>query len=92
MRTTVTLEPDVESLIRENVRRTRRPFKRVLNEAIRRGLRDAAAGGEVAPFRVEARPLGLLAGRDPQALGKLADDLEAEAFLEVTRRLESRGA
>jgi hypothetical protein len=40
MRTTVTLEPDVESMLRKEVRRRGEPFKQVLNNAIRAGLRN----------------------------------------------------
>jgi len=39
MRTTVTLDPDVESMLRKEVRRRGEPFKQVLNNAIRAGLR-----------------------------------------------------
>jgi hypothetical protein len=41
MRTTVTLDPDVEALLRREVRRRGEPFKQVLNNAIRAGLRAA---------------------------------------------------
>ena len=40
MRTTVTLEPDVERMIRQEVAARRKTFKQVLNEAVRRGLRE----------------------------------------------------
>jgi hypothetical protein len=40
MRTTVTLDPDVESMLRKEVRQRGEPFKRVLNNAIRAGLRN----------------------------------------------------
>jgi len=40
MRTTVTLDPDVESMLRKEVRRRGEPFKHVLNNAIRAGLRN----------------------------------------------------
>ncbi len=39
MRTTVTLDPDVERLIRDSMRERGVSFKRALNEAIRAGLR-----------------------------------------------------
>lgn len=42
MRTTVTLEHDVEIQLRATVRRSGRPFKRVLNDALRAGLAPAA--------------------------------------------------
>ena len=40
MRTTVTLDADVESMLRKEMRRRGEPFKQVLNNAIRSGLRD----------------------------------------------------
>lgn len=39
MRTTVTLDPDVESSLRKEMHRRGEPFKQVLNDAIRTGLR-----------------------------------------------------
>ena len=38
MRTTVTIDPDVRVLIDRRVRESGRPFKQVLNEALRKGL------------------------------------------------------
>jgi len=43
MRTTVTLDPDVEALLREAVRERGEPFKQVLNAAVRAGLEAAGA-------------------------------------------------
>jgi hypothetical protein len=40
MRTTVTLDPDVEAMLRTEVRRRGEPFKQVLNNAIRAGMRN----------------------------------------------------
>lgn len=87
MRTTVTLDADVESLLKEEAHRSQRSFKAVLNDAIRRQLGHR---GEVnrEPFVVRTQPLGLKPGLDPSRLAELADDLELEAFLETTRRLE----
>ena len=39
MRTTVTLEADVERELKEEARRTGEPFKQVINRVIRAGLR-----------------------------------------------------
>jgi len=39
MRTTVTLDPDVEAMLRTEVRRRGESFKQVLNNAIRDGIR-----------------------------------------------------
>jgi len=40
-------------------------------------------------FIVKSRPMGLRPGIDPLKLSKLADDLETEAFLDSTRRLNA---
>lgn len=42
MRTTVTLDPDVEKLIRRAMRETGEPFKQVLNRAVRNALQSQA--------------------------------------------------
>jgi hypothetical protein len=47
MRTTVTLDPDVESMLRREVRRRGEPFKQVLNDAIRTGLHNMRRRTEV---------------------------------------------
>jgi hypothetical protein len=41
MRTTLTLDPDVELLLQRAMREQGVPFKRVVNDALRRGLRGA---------------------------------------------------
>ncbi len=87
MRTTVTLDPDVEQRLRETALRTRRPFKRVLNDALRRAL-DTVEPVDAGRFEVKSRHMGLRAGLDPAGFNRLADDLEAEAFLENTRKLQ----
>lgn len=87
MRTTVTLDRDVEQRLRETAVRTRRPFKRVLNDFLRSAL-DAQDPPATGRFVVKARPMGLRAGLDPTGFNRLADELEAEAFLETTRKLQ----
>jgi hypothetical protein len=44
MRTTVTLDPDVETLLRRRMRERRLGFKQALNEALRAGLAADAPG------------------------------------------------
>ncbi len=90
MRTTVTLDRDVERILRETAMRTHKPFKKVLNETLRAGIEQAAGIGEAEPFVLRSRPMGLRAGYDPSGFNQLADDLEAEAFLETTRKLMVR--
>ena len=85
MRTTVTLEADVERMLHEEMHRSRRSFKQTLNAALRTGLTGNLAGPKATKFVVEARSLGLRAGIDPAGFNKLADELEVDAFLEKTR-------
>lgn len=90
MRTTVTLDSDVERILRETAVRTHTPFKKVLNETLRAGIEQASGFGPVEPFVLKARPMGLRTGHDPTGFNRLVDDLEAEAFLETTRKLMQR--
>lgn len=90
MRTTVTLDSDLEQLLRETAVRTRRPFKKVLNETLRGALEGSTGPARAGRFVVEARPLGLRAGLDPSGFNRMIDDLEAEAFLEVAGRKAGR--
>jgi hypothetical protein len=55
MRTTLTLDPDVARLLREEAHRQRRPFKDVVNEAIRRGLAPAPNARRPGRFRARTR-------------------------------------
>ena len=92
MRTTVTLDPETERLIREAMRQRRQSFKEVLNAATVRGLADLRSDGGEAPFVPITYPMGLQAGYDPGHLGALGDDMEVGAFLDLSRRLSERTA
>lgn len=80
MRTTLTLDPDVHRLVEAVVHRSRRPFKAVVNDALRLGLGRATKGLRPKPFRVHPSPLGLCAGFDASRLNQLADNLEEDAL------------
>jgi len=86
MRTTVTLDRDVELLVRDAMHRSRKSFKEALNAGLRAGLGRKPARAKSAPLVLKARPMGLRAGLDPAGFNKLADDLEVEAFLKKARR------
>ena len=87
MRTTVTLDPDVERLLRHAMHRSRQNFKTALNDGLRRGLAHVAPAVAAAPFVITSLPMGLRAGQDPSRLDNLADDLEAKAFVITTHEL-----
>lgn len=87
VRTTVTLDPDVEQLLRDAMQQRRQSFKEALNQAIRAGLSGAALGVADRPFTLSAQPMGLRTGIDPGRLNQLADELESDAFAELSQRL-----
>jgi hypothetical protein len=86
MRTTVTLEKDVERMLRDAMHRSRKSFKETLNAALRAGLSGKMTQPKARRFVIQARPLGLRAGIDPAGLNKLVDDLEVDAFLDKQSR------
>jgi len=88
MRTTVTLEKDVERILRDAMHRSRQSFKQTLNAAVRAGLGGRSVTAHATQFVIKARPLGLRAGIDPASFNKLADDLEVDAFLEQSSRVK----
>ena len=91
MRTTVTLDADVEQLLRDEMARGRKTFKQALNEAVRRGLRGHGADSEPG-FVVTARPLRLRPGIDPAEIRDLDDELEIREFLRKSRALKDKEA
>ena len=83
MRTTVTLDPDVESMLRKEVRRRGEPFEQVLNNTIRAGLRNMKRGDEAL------EPVTFDMGKPRLDLTKaasLAADLEDEEPISRYRR------
>ena len=50
MRTTVTIDADVELMLKKAMRERDKPFKQVLNDAVREGLLQAR-GKSAAPFK-----------------------------------------
>ena len=83
MRTTVTLDPDVASQLRNEVRRRGQPFKQVLNNAIRAGLKASRARPE--PYRPLTFDMGVPRVDLTKALA-LAADLEDEELLRRYQR------
>jgi len=78
MRTTLTLDSDVEQLLKEAAHRERKPFKEVVNEAIRRGL---SPGTRRASRRLKLSPphhCRLVDGIDPAGFNRLVDELDDE--------------
>jgi hypothetical protein len=82
MRTTVTLDPDTEELIRRRMRAQKVSFKRALNDAIREGCRPPADAGA---FRTRTARMGSPLVNLDRAL-QIAAELEDQ---ELLRRLHA---
>jgi hypothetical protein len=89
VRTTLTLDPDVERLVSDEVHRTRRPFKQVVNDAIRLGLRPRFADEPEERYQVKVHTTTLRAGIDHTSMNRLADELEDEELVEKRTRTEA---
>lgn len=78
MRTTVTLDADLDARLRALARQRRISFKAAVNAAIRAGL----AGEDVPsrPYREQSRALGVRPGIDLTKALQLAATLEDEAI------------
>jgi hypothetical protein len=86
MRTTVTLDKDVERMVHEAMHRKRQSFKKILNAAIRTGLSNNSRRRIYTPFKVKSQPMRLRNGLDPAGFNKLIDALEIDAFMEKHKR------
>ncbi len=72
MRTTVTLEMDVEAKIKQEMRRTGKSFKEVVNGLIRRGAREAAEQKD-EPFRLITKDMGQRPGLNYDSIHDLLE-------------------
>lgn len=87
MRTTVTLDPDVEVLVRKLMRERGLSFKDALNQAVRLGSGIALQGRQGRPFRQKTFRMGFRPEfRWDKALA-LAEAMEDE---ELVRKLQLR--
>lgn len=82
MRTTVTLDPDVEQIVRRRMRERGQSFKEALNDAVREG---ALAPGRRSRFQTETAAMGEPTVSLDRAL-QLAGELEDE---ELIRRMRA---
>lgn len=74
MRTTVTLDPDVQALLKKAMRARDTSFKQALNDAVRAGLKPAARGAVRSRFEQRTFNMGLPLVDLTKALA-LADEL-----------------
>jgi hypothetical protein len=85
MRTTVTLDPDVEAKLRAVMRERGVSFKVAINDSVRAGLPSGSEPGK--RFRVRPAPLGVRPGINLDKALALAGEIEDA---EILRKLELR--
>jgi hypothetical protein len=85
MRTTVTLDEEVEAKLRTVMRERRISFKTALNDALRIGL--GATAPATRRYRMPAQPMGVRRGVDLDHALRLAGELEDA---EILRKLALR--
>ena len=76
MRTTLTLDDDVEAKLKDLCRRTGESFKAALNRVLRDGLNIRRSQKPDEPFRVKARALDLRPGVRLDNIAELLEQLD----------------
>ena len=76
MRTTLTLDDDVEAKLKQVMRGSGRSFKETVNEFLRLGLNARREMKTVKKFVVRPKPMGLRAGLSYDNIEELLDLIE----------------
>ena len=78
MRTTLTLDPDIAAKAKKGAAKLHKPFKEVINAALRVGLDAILAPPAAKPYRTKPRPLGLRQGFSYDNISELVAAAEGE--------------
>jgi hypothetical protein len=78
MRTTLTLDDDVAEKARAMAEKTRRPFKQVVNEAMRTGLQKMQTPPKPKQYHTQGHDMGLRAGLSLDNIQELLSQAEGE--------------
>ncbi|UWZ83216.1 hypothetical protein [Occallatibacter riparius] len=76
MRTTLSIDDDIAMLLEQEVRRSGKPFKVVVNRLLSLGLAHARQPKTVRAFKVRPRAMGLAAGQSYDNVSALLEQLE----------------
>jgi hypothetical protein len=76
VRTTLSIDDDVAALLEQEVRRSGKPFKVVVNHLLTLGLVQARKPQATTPFKITPRAMGLAAGQNYDNIGALLEELE----------------
>lgn len=80
MRTTLTLEEDVASRTKQIAARLHKPFKVVVNEALRLGLNSVEKPLKSRPYLTKPHTMGLREGLSLDNIQELLAQIEKEDF------------
>ena len=74
----MTLDPDIAAKAKEGAAKLRKPFKEVINAALRVGLDEILAPPASKPYRTKPRPMGLRRGFSYDNISELIASAEGE--------------
>ena len=80
MRTTLTLDEDVAQKTRNLAKRMKKPFKNVVNEALRLGLDQVEQPLKRQKYRTDPHEMGLREGHNLDNIQELLAQVEGEDF------------
>ena len=78
MRTTLTLDPDIAAKAKKGAAKLHKPFKEVINAALRVGLDEILSPPAAKPYQTKPRPLGLRSGFSYDNISELIAAAEGE--------------
>jgi len=78
MRTTITLDDDLLDRARESARKLRKPFRAIVNEALRAGLERIGDVSSRRPYRTVPHDMGLREGLSLDNVQELLSQLEGD--------------
>jgi hypothetical protein len=82
MRTTLTIDDDLAGILKRRSRELGKPFKELVNTALRKGLAEVTGDPPSPTVRVRPHDFGKTkAGLDFDRLNQLVDELEVEEYL-----------
>jgi hypothetical protein len=76
VRTTLSIDDDIAVLLEQEVRRSGKPFKVVVNNLLSLGLAQTHQPQAVPAFRVTPRAMGLGSGQSYDDISALLEELE----------------
>lgn len=80
MRTTLTLDDDVLERARALAAKLRKPFRSIVNEALRAGLDQVEKPAKQRPYKTVPHAMGLRSGRNLDNIQELLAQVEGEDF------------